>query len=180
MARPQDKLVLVVDDEPDLVLFLSTALEDAGFRVRTASNGDEALGVLEQEPPDFISLDLVMPRKSGIRFFRELRRHREWARIPVTVVTSHARDDQGSSSLQEILSDRTMSGPGAYLERPVKADDFVRAVADRLGVAPDDAPEDLPEREHLAQELLSLLADADSDDLAKAVGVLRGGPAGKR
>lgn len=180
MVRPQDKLVLVVDDEPDLVLFLSTALEDAGFRVRTASDGDEALDILQQEVPDFISLDLVMPRKSGIRFFRELRRHREWARIPVMVVTSHARDDQGVGSLQEILGDRTMSGPGAYLEKPVKVDDFVRAVADRLGVTLEDASVDLPPRERLRQEVISLLADADGDDLARALNVLREGPAGKR
>ena len=174
MARAQDKLVLVVDDEPDLVLFPSTALEDAGFQVRTAGDGEEALASLAQETPDFISLDLVMPRKSGIRFFRELRRKREWSRIPVMVVTSHARDEQGAGSLREILDDRTMSGPGAYLEKPVKADEFVRAVANTLGVEIETPPVADPEQDRLRKEIRDLLGDADGEDLARALQALRG------
>ena len=72
MAKPQDKTILVVDDEPDIVMFLSTALEEAGFNVVTAADGNEALERVKEATPDFISLDLVMPGKSGIRFFHEL------------------------------------------------------------------------------------------------------------
>ncbi len=175
MARPEDRTILVVDDEPDIVTYLSTALEDAGFRVLTAPDGQAALEVVGCEKVDFISLDLVMPRKSGIRFFHELRRNREWARIPVMVVTGHARDEAGSQDLDEILSEKTMSGPGMYLEKPVKAPEFVRAVAGALGV-------DLPAAaagagsaaaEEMRSEARKLVDAADPAALAAALELLR-------
>ena len=67
MTRPEDKTVLIVDDEPDVVTYFSGILERAGFHVVTASNGLEALQAVREHEPDFISLDLVMPEKSGIR-----------------------------------------------------------------------------------------------------------------
>jgi len=77
VARPEDKTILVVDDEPDTVTFLQTTLQYAGFQVMTASNGEEALERVKEKKPDFISLDLVMPKKSGIRFLYELRKNKE-------------------------------------------------------------------------------------------------------
>jgi CheY-like chemotaxis protein len=173
MARPEDKTVLVVDDEADIVTYLATALEDAGFNVVTASDGQEALEKITQAAPDFISLDLVMPRKSGIRFFHELRRRREWARIPVMVVTGHARDEDGSRDLREILGEKTMSGPGLYLEKPVKAADFVKAVADALGVEHAAAPAAAADPEALRRQARELLEGADPQELAAALEVLR-------
>ena len=67
IRRPEDTTVLVVDDEPDVVTYLSSVLEDAGIRVLAAHDGEEALGILESNEVDLISMDLVMPRKSGIR-----------------------------------------------------------------------------------------------------------------
>ena len=65
MTRPEDKTILVVDDEEDIREYLSTVLEDAGFNVVTAADGQEALERVETTIPDFISLDLVMPKKIG-------------------------------------------------------------------------------------------------------------------
>jgi len=69
MPKPQDMTILVVDDEPGVVIYLKTLLEDAGFTVVTAADGNEALDHVKRRKPDLISLDLVMPKKSGIRFF---------------------------------------------------------------------------------------------------------------
>src|SRR4030043_1484663 len=109
MARPQDKTVLVVDDEEDVREYFAMALEDAGFNVQRAENGNQALERIKQKPPDFISLDLVMPEKSGIKLLYELRQNNAWRRIPFVVVTAHARDDAGRGDLEEILSSRTFS-----------------------------------------------------------------------
>ena len=65
MDKAENKTILVVDDEPDVRQYLAAVLEDAGFNVKMASDGQEALELIRQEPPDFISLDLIMPRKSG-------------------------------------------------------------------------------------------------------------------
>lgn len=173
MARPEDKTVLVVDDEPDIVMYLSTALEDAGFNVITASDGQEALEMVSGQKPDFISLDLVMPRKSGIKFFHELRRNRDWVRIPVMVVTGHARDEKGSKDLREILSEKTMSGPGLYLEKPVKAAEFVRAVADALDVELPEASVPGVDPDELRREARALVDRADPEALEKALELLK-------
>ncbi len=173
MASPEDKTVLVVDDEPDIVMYLSTALEDAGFKVITASDGQEALEIVARRIPDFISLDLVMPRKSGIRFFHELRRRREWARIPVMVVTGHARDEKGSQDLDEILSEKTMSGPGLYLEKPVKAAEFVRAVAGALGVELPEASMPGVDPDDLRRQARQAVDRASPEELAAALELLR-------
>ena len=87
MARAEEKTVLVVDDEPDVLGFLQSALDDAGFHVLTASDGNEAIECLKNHRVDFISLDLVMPNKSGARCLYEIRKNKEWSRIPVVIVT---------------------------------------------------------------------------------------------
>ena len=62
MPEAKDKTVLVVDDEPNVRDYLAQILRDAEFNVVTASDGDEALEIIRESPPDFISLDLVMPK----------------------------------------------------------------------------------------------------------------------
>ena len=113
MVRAQDKTVLVVDDEPDVRDYLSQILTDAGFAVRTAADGSEALDMIRADPPDFISLDLVMPKKSGHKLLYELRKDRELSRIPVLIVTAHARDELGQGDLEDIVDSRVISGPGS-------------------------------------------------------------------
>ena len=128
MTRAEDKTILIVDDEPDVVAYFSGILERAGFNVITASNGREALEQVKEKKPDFISLDLVMPEKSGIKFLYELRKNREWSRIPIMIVTAHARDDLGRSDFDEIFSGKTMTGPLTYLEKPVKPERFLHNI----------------------------------------------------
>jgi CheY-like chemotaxis protein len=177
MATPSEKTVLVVDDEPDVVFFLQTALEDAGFNVITASNGDEALLRVKEKAPDFISCDLVMPKKSGIKFLYELRRNKGWSRIPVVIVTAHAKDDLGSKDLQEILDGKTIQGPHTYLEKPVRADSFVRMVKRELGIEDDTGAEaessSAADPTALEKEVREMLASADPEDLQKIADILK-------
>jgi CheY-like chemotaxis protein len=168
MTRPQDKTVLVVDDEPDVLGFLQSALEDAGFHVLTASDGNEAIEMLKAHSVDFISLDLVMPNKSGARCLYEIRKNKEWSRIPVVVVTGHARDELGRSDFEEIFSGKTISGPQVYLEKPVRARDYVNMVKRQLGMEVIESQEpDKPNAAELKENLKGLLDDADADTLRK-------------
>ena len=93
MQRAEDKTILVVDDEPNVRQYLMTVLQDAGFNVVTAGDGEEALEMIKNRIPDFISLDLIMPKKSGHKLLHELRRNKQWSRIPVLIVTAHAQDE---------------------------------------------------------------------------------------
>ena len=101
MPTASDKTILVVDDEPNVREYLAQILRDAGFTVVTASDGNEALEIIRSERPDFISLDLVMPGKSGHKLLYELRKDRELSRIPVLIVTAHAQDELGKEDLDD-------------------------------------------------------------------------------
>ncbi len=170
MERPEDKTILVVDDEPDVRRYLATVLEDAGFRVVTAADGEEALERVRERRPDFISLDLVMPRKSGQKLLFELRRDPELARIPVLIVTAHARDESGRSDLLQALGQGVMSGPGTYLEKPIDRRSYLRSVQRALGLPESAATED---RLSLRDELEQGLQGASNDALRRALEALK-------
>ena len=113
MTLPIEKTVLVIDDEEGVRLYLKTALLDAGFTVETAVDGLDALEKVQADPPDAISLDLVMPKKSGAKFLHELHRNKEWRRIPVVLVTAHAKDDLGREDFEDVMSGRSLIGPAS-------------------------------------------------------------------
>ncbi len=172
MAKPEDKTVLVVDDEEDVREYFAMSLEDAGFDVQRAENGNEALERIKEKTPDFISLDLVMPEKSGIRLLYELRQNKEWKRIPFVVVTAHARDDAGRGDLEEILSGKTFSGPNMYLEKPVEAEQYVAFICEQLGVEHEGEPA-AQDASKLRSELQDLMKSVDPEKLAEAVRLLK-------
>jgi CheY-like chemotaxis protein len=172
MARPEDKTILVVDDEEDVREYFAMALEDAGFEVQRAENGNEALERIKEKTPDFISLDLVMPEKSGIKLLYELRHHKEWKKIPFVVVTAHARDDAGRGDLEEILSSKTFSGPRMYLEKPVEADQYVAFICEQTGVE-YQGEATVKDAGRLRGELQELMKSADPDKLAEALRLLK-------
>ena len=176
--RPEDLTVLVVDDEPDVAFYLGSVLEDAGLNVVFAHDGDEALEAIRRQPPDLISLDLVMPRKSGIRVLAELRRNPEWARIPVVIVTAHARDPEVRREVAEnadVLTGSVIAGPSMYLEKPVTPQKYLRGICDILGVEAvlDHSGISADSHAELRNEAKSLLEDVDAATLEEVLGRLR-------
>jgi two-component system alkaline phosphatase synthesis response regulator PhoP len=83
------KTILVVDDEPHIVRFVRAYLEDAGYRVVTASDGQEALFVARHEKPDLVVLDLMMPGMDGWDFMRRYRQERD---TPVIMLTARVEE----------------------------------------------------------------------------------------
>jgi CheY-like chemotaxis protein len=168
MSEEHRKRILVVDDEADVRAYLSMALEDAGFEVLTAADGLEALDIVRRTPPDLISLDLIMPRHSGARCYHDLQKDKHLAKIPVLIVTGHARDQLGRADFEEM----TMSGPGIYLEKPVSPDSYVSAVRKLLGIeTPDSTPSSAGQ---LRSQLSEALAGADEETLKRALDAIRG------
>jgi len=172
MTTPADKTVLIVDDEPDIVVYLSTLLQDSGFQVMTAFDGDEALKRVKEKKPDLISLDLVMPKKSGIRFFYELRKNKEWSKIPVIIVTGHARDEKVRKEMDGLFEGKTLSGPRTYLEKPVKPADYVTLIKRELGIETENE-KTAPGPADKLTEARRLLETADPDTLAATLELLK-------
>jgi len=80
--------ILIVDDEPIIRQLFKTVLEHQGHTILTASNGREALEILREQVPDLVLLDLMMPQMDGISFLRHIRRHDDWAAIPVVIMSA--------------------------------------------------------------------------------------------
>lgn len=174
IRRPEDTTVLVVDDEPDVVTYLSSVLEDAGIRVLTAYDGEEALQLLERNDVDLISLDLVMPRKSGIRLLVELRKRKAWSRIPVIFVTGHAHDPGVRRDVSEAMAGSTMSGPSLYLEKPVTPASYLAHVSKILRIPAPTAAERPDLSEVLRRRAQEMLEDADPATLEAVIDRLKG------
>lgn len=167
MSEERRKRILVVDDEADVRAYLSLALEDAGFDVSTAADGLDALEQARRSPPDLISLDLVMPHHSGTRCYHDLQKDKRLAGIPVLIVTGHARDQLGRADFEEMV----MSGPGIYLEKPVRPESYVAAVRQLLRIqAPASAPSTA---DQLRGQLSEALAHADEETLRRTLDTIR-------
>ncbi len=169
MAQASEKRILVVDDEPDVRKFLATCLKDAGFQVDTAIDGLEALEKIKQEIPDLITLDMVMPRHSGISVMRKLRRNEDWAHIPVIVITAHAKDEFGSQDFNELQAFTARHRPKFTFEKPITPERLVNAICEILEV---EAVKD-KDSESSREEIAKLLGKANADDLKKIRDMLK-------
>ncbi|HYI67573.1 MAG TPA: response regulator [Candidatus Limnocylindrales bacterium] len=112
--------ILVVEDDPDLRLVHSEILSHEGYTVLAASDGVEALELVESEgPPAMILLDLRMPRMNGWDLAKRLRQRPGWRDIPLVVVAAHYR----------IADEAAAIGARAWLHKPVSIDVLLRVVA---------------------------------------------------
>lgn len=84
--------ILIVDDEPILRQLFQRVLEHDGHQVLTAGNGREALEVMRRQVPDLIMLDMLMPAMDGETFLRLIRRHVDWAQVPVVIMSAVANE----------------------------------------------------------------------------------------
>jgi CheY-like chemotaxis protein len=109
----EKKTVLVIDDEPDTVVYISSLLEDNGFNTVTAKDGAVALEKVKSSRPDLITLDITMPETSGVRFYRDLKES-EWKDIPVIIVTGISKDFE-----RFISTRRQVPPPEGYLPKPI-------------------------------------------------------------
>jgi CheY-like chemotaxis protein len=119
--------ILVVDDEEDVRLFLSTLLEDSGAEVVQATNGEEAIATAKSEQPDLITLDLSMPGQDGVEAFCELRATPEIAEIAVCIVTGHPE-------FRKVIYDRPVAPPEGYMDKPIDEKELVATLRRILGL----------------------------------------------
>ena len=85
------KKVLIVDDDPDVRLFNTTVVEESGYTPIEAANGEEGLKIIKKDRPDLVVLDVLMPKQSGIRLYRELKTDKSLVDIPVIILSGVAK-----------------------------------------------------------------------------------------
>jgi CheY-like chemotaxis protein len=139
------KKILIVDDEADQRTFLSTVLEENGYASISAKDGVEGLELLRQEKPDLVLLDLMMPKKSGISMFQELRSDPNLSHIPVIVVTGVSEvtgvDFRNFMFKQPLRDEKKFvettgltkyTIPDGYIEKPIDPDELIKIIKDVL------------------------------------------------
>lgn len=115
------KKILVVDDEPHIVKYLTSFLQDSGYETCSAANGEEAFEVLTREKPDLVTLDLQMPNETGTRFYRNMTKSKEFKETPVIVISG--------------IPGRhlAVSKPVAVFEKPIDREALLSTIKNTIG-----------------------------------------------
>ena len=127
------KKVLIVDDEPDNLTFLSTLLRKNGYDVCEACDGAEGMKKVLEEKPDLVCLDLLMPEKTGIKMYREMRKDAQLKDLPVIMVTGiETAEPWEFSGFHKFIEERSIPKPEGYIEKPIDTELFLKTVKEVL------------------------------------------------
>jgi len=116
-SLPRRDIVVVVDDSPETLSFLTDALEEAGFTVLVSPSGEKALAVVEEVTPDIILMDAIMPGMDGYETCRRLRRNKNLAYVPVIFMT-------GVSETEHVVKGLEAGGVD-YVTKPIVANELI-------------------------------------------------------
>ena len=119
--------ILVVDDEPNIVLSLEFLMKQAGFQVRTAADGEAALAAIAMDVPDLMLLDVMMPRKNGYEVCQAIRSNPDWKAIRIIMLTAKGREVEREKGLA--------LGADDYITKPFSTQEVVERVRELLAEA---------------------------------------------
>jgi CheY-like chemotaxis protein len=126
--------IMVIDDEEDVVTFLTTLLEENGYETCWAMDGVEGLEKIKRERPDLICLDLLMPEKTGILLYREIRKDPELKDIPVIMITGFAAPEYPLIDFKRFISTKSIPPPEGFMEKPIDQKALLAAIKETLDV----------------------------------------------
>ncbi|MGD8262897.1 MAG: response regulator [Desulfobacterales bacterium] len=123
------KRVLVVDDDPDVRLFSVTVLEENGYTPLEADNGETGLKMIKEKKPDLVILDVLMPRQSGVRLYRELKTSKSLKDVRVIILSGIAKKTflRSQKALTE-FGGAEVPEPEIYLEKPVEPEELAEVI----------------------------------------------------
>ncbi len=123
MSKPPS--VLIVDDEPNIVLSLQFLMKKTGFEVRTAKDGEEAMAEIARATPDLVLLDVMMPKIDGFSICKQIRANPEWKDMRIIMLTARGRDVEREKGLA--------LGADDYITKPFSTKDAIARVEAVLG-----------------------------------------------
>ena len=127
------KKILIVDDELDMRIFLSTLLETSGYKPVMTRDGKEGLQKARNVVPDLIILDIMMPGEGGVYMYRQLKMDKVLNKIPVIILSAVAcKTFNHYIKMLNVRQDDTIPAPEAYMEKPPEAAVLLRVVEDQL------------------------------------------------
>ena len=120
----ENKKILIVDDEEDVLTYFEAVFQDSGFDTVSAEDGIEGFELAKSEKPDLIVLDITMPKQSGLKTYRQYKGHPALKNIPVILVTAV------NDSFKELLDElEELELPKDILNKPIDPQALLKMVA---------------------------------------------------
>lgn len=126
--------VLVVDDEMDMRIYVTTLLETNGYKPLSAVDGEEGILIARKEKPALVILDVMMPKDSGINMYRQLRNDPELKEVPVIMLSALSKKTFfHSQKMLDTYRGEHIPEPDAYIEKPAEPEELLEAIKKALG-----------------------------------------------
>jgi twitching motility two-component system response regulator PilH len=125
------KKVLIIDDEPDIVVYLTLVLENHGYAVVSAPDGEKGLELARTEDPDLVCLDIMMPRKSGVALYQQIKTDPRLKKLPCIIISAYesAYTFKGAA-FRRIVQDKSIPEPVRFFEKPLDIPTFLGFIDD--------------------------------------------------
>lgn len=124
--------ILVVDDEPDVRVYLSRIFKDQGCEVTDVPDANQAMRAMRAQKPDLMTLDLVLPMKTGEKLYWDMKKDSGFADIPVVVVSGYANIDNPKIDFHGFLAEKRLPQPEGFIEKPVDVAKLIESVREAL------------------------------------------------
>ena len=122
------KNIMIVDDEADIRTYLSAVLEDSGYRACSLDEEENIIDALQQHQPDLVLLDIMMPRRSGISIFRDLRSTPGVDTIPVALMSGIDRAAGFFNTEFMLLEELNLRPPDGFIEKPLQIQQLIEVI----------------------------------------------------
>jgi len=123
--------VLVVDDEPNIVLSLEFLMKNEGHEVRVAKDGAEAISAFQEKVPDLVLLDIMVPKLDGYAVCESIRANPDWQHVPIIILTAKGRETEKEKGLS--------AGADDFVTKPFSTRDVVERVEKLLSAGRETA-----------------------------------------
>ena len=125
------KKILIVDDEPDIVTYLGLLLKNSGYDVVSASDGQRGLELARAENPDLVCLDIMMPKKTGVALYQEIKTDPKLKKLPCIIISAYesAYSFRGQA-FRRMVQDRSIPEPLRFFEKPIDVSSFLSFIDD--------------------------------------------------
>lgn len=127
--------ILVLDDEPDVRVYLGKIFKEQGAEVLEAPDASQALRIIGAQKPDLLTLDLVLPKRTGEKLYWDLKKEERFASIPIIVVSGYAHIDSPKIDFYGFIAEKKLPEPEGFIEKPVDVEKLIQTVCNVLAVA---------------------------------------------
>ena len=120
------KKILIVDDEPDVIAYLTVVLESNGYKSFSAGDIKTAMQLVKEVRPDLICLDIVMPNETGISLYIKLQQDKNFKNVPVIIISGIIESEK--FNFRSYVKDTSIPAPKCYMEKPIDIKSLIQNI----------------------------------------------------